>query len=380
MLHGHGIDCSVGVPCSFLAPLFQELETDRRFRHLVVTSEAEAVGIATGAWLAGRTPVMLMQNSGFLDSLNCLLSLVFPFEIPMVMIVSGRGAFGIDDEEQHRLAGKHFLELCKLLDIPVLVLGDDVNSVDRSLRELLSEISRVRRPGVLAIPKNAFNSSTAAIRNSDAARAGRAPIEERNLGTPNASKRMDVILGLKQRIGEGCIVVSTTGFTGRELYATGDAPLQLYLAGSMGCASAVGLGLALFTDRKVVVLDGDGAALMRLGNLATIGSLKPQNLVHVVFNNGVYESTGGQSCHSRVVDFRRVALACGYTRAEQLHDASIAIDQIGDACSLQHDGPALFEVFVQAEAASKLGRPPRMSGGRSLHMRSILATSEAILH
>ena len=80
----------------------------------------------------------------------------------------------------------------------------------------------------------------------------------------------------------------------------------------MGGASAMGLGVALHTPRPVVVLDGDGAALMKLGNLATIGSRAPANLVHVVLDNGVHDSTGGQATVSASVDFAAVALACGY--------------------------------------------------------------------
>ena len=63
----------------------------------------------------------------------------------------------------------------------------------------------------------------------------------------------------------------------------------------MGCAGAMGLGVALNIGRPVVVLDGDGAALMKLGALATIGAQGPENLIHLVLDNGVHDSTGGQA-------------------------------------------------------------------------------------
>jgi phosphonopyruvate decarboxylase len=111
------------------------------------------------------------------------------------------------------------------------------------------------------------------------------------------------------------IVVATTGYTGRELYALDDRSNQIYMVGSMGCASSFGLGLALACpDRRVVVLDGDGAALMRLGALATLGYERPANLVHVLLDNGVHESTGGQTTVSRSIDFSAIAAACGYPR------------------------------------------------------------------
>ena len=73
-----------------------------------------------------------------------------------------------------------------------------------------------------------------------------------------------------------------TGYTGRELYAVADRANHLYMVGSMGCAPSLGLGLALARpDLEVIVVDGDGAALMRMGNLATVGSYAPRNFRHL---------------------------------------------------------------------------------------------------
>src|SRR5262249_43067797 len=110
-------------------------------------------------------------------------------------------------------------------------------------------------------------------------------------------------------------VIATTGFTGRALYALEDCPNQLYLVGSMGCAGTLGLGLGLAQPRRrVIVLDGDGAALMRLSALATIGYERPANLVHILLDNEIHESTGGQATVSHSVDLAAVARACGYPR------------------------------------------------------------------
>ena len=110
-------------------------------------------------------------------------------------------------------------------------------------------------------------------------------------------------------------MAATTGKTGRELFTLDDRPQQLYQVGSMGCASAMGLGIALNTQRPVLVLDGDGAALMKLGAMATIGAHAPGNLIHVLLDNGVHDSTGRQATVSPTVDFAAVAQACGYPRA-----------------------------------------------------------------
>jgi phosphonopyruvate decarboxylase len=90
----------------------------------------------------------------------------------------------------------------------------------------------------------------------------------------------------------------------------------------MGCASAFGLGLAWAQpQRRTIVLDGDGAALMRLGALATVGYERPGNLLHIVLDNEVHDSTGAQSTVSHSVDLAGVAAACGYPRVVRAHTA-----------------------------------------------------------
>jgi phosphonopyruvate decarboxylase len=109
------------------------------------------------------------------------------------------------------------------------------------------------------------------------------------------------------------VLVATTGYTGRELFALADRPTHLYMVGSMGCASSLGLGLSLARpDLRVLVIDGDGAALMRLGNFATIGAYGGSNLIHLVLDNEAHDSTGAQATVSAGVSFARIAQACGY--------------------------------------------------------------------
>ena len=149
--------------------------------------------------------------------------------------------------------------------------------------------------------------------------------------------------------------MATTGKCGRELFTLADRPQHLYQVGSMGCASAMGLGVALHTPRPVVVLDGDGAALMKLGNLATIGSRAPANLVHVVLDNGVHDSTGGQATVSPNVDFAAVALACGYASGASAD--SLAGFERALAATHTEPGPHLIHVRIAPGSLANLGRP-----------------------
>jgi phosphonopyruvate decarboxylase len=150
-------------------------------------------------------------------------------------------------------------------------------------------------------------------------------------------------------------VIATTGKCGRELFTLADRPAHLYQVGSMGGASAMGLGIALNTGKTVVVLDGDGALLMKMGNLATIGAYAPANFVHIVLDNGVHDSTGGQATVSASVDFAAVAAACGYRYAARCR----TLEGFGHALrgALSHVKPALVHVRITPGSLSKLGRP-----------------------
>jgi phosphonopyruvate decarboxylase len=126
----------------------------------------------------------------------------------------------------------------------------------------------------------------------------------------------DALSAICRAAGANDVLLATTGYTGRALYAQGDAPNQFYMVGSMGCLSSFALGLALARPKaRVVAIEGDGAVLMRMGAMAAIGHQRPENLVHIMLDNGVHDSTGAQATVSSSVDFTAVARACNYARA-----------------------------------------------------------------
>ena len=99
----------------------------------------------------------------------------------------------------------------------------------------------------------------------------------------------------------------------RELFEVGDKANNLYMVGSMGCISSLGLGLALARpDKKVIAIDGDGSALMRLGSFATNAYYQPGNLLHILLDNNAHDSTGGQATVSHIVDFASLAATVSY--------------------------------------------------------------------
>jgi len=150
-------------------------------------------------------------------------------------------------------------------------------------------------------------------------------------------------------------LVVCNGFPSREVFKLGDRPANFYMIGSMGVAPAIGLGVALAKpQKKVVVFDGDGNVLMGMGTLATVGAVKPKNLIHVVFDNEVYGSTGNQPTISRVVRLDAVAKAAGYVNVERVLEREDLVYEFKDM--LKKDGPSflLVKVTEQSEDADRV--------------------------
>ena len=124
--------------------------------------------------------------------------------------------------------------------------------------------------------------------------------------------RKEAVKIIANHIGKNPII-SANGFMSRDLFEVNDKESNFYMIGSMGLASSIGLGIALKNPKKkVFIFDGDGNILMNLGSLVTIGSLKPKNLVHVVFDNNSHESTGDQPTSSSQINLAKIAKTVNY--------------------------------------------------------------------
>ena len=166
------------------------------------------------------------------------------------------------------------------------------------------------------------------------------------------SRAIEAVLGL---LTDQPVIICN-GFPSREAFKLADRPTHFYMIGSMGVASAIGLGVALVKpDKKVIVLDGDGNVLMGMGTLATIGALKPKNFIHVVLDNEVYGSTGNQPTFSRVVRLDQVAKAAGYVHVERVREREDLAHELKDM--LGRDGPSFLLVKV-TEQDEEVDRVP----------------------
>lgn len=310
-----GFQLYTGVPCSYLKPFINNVIESDNLRYVGAANEGDAVAIAAGAELGGQHAVAMFQNSGLGNAVNPLTSLTFPFRIPVLLITTYRGEpGGHPDEPQHELMGSITTSLLDLMEVRWEYFPEenaDVGpAIDRATDYMLSQ----QLPFAFVMRKGSVSPTELTSRHQVK------ECQPRWIDSvkPSAS-RQQMLQAIQASASDSDIVVATTGYTGRELYACGDKANQLYLVGSMGCAASFGLGLALSNpDKRVIVIDGDGAALMRLGALCTVGYERPPNLVHILLDNGIHESTGGQATVSRSVNFCSIALASGYPDASSI--------------------------------------------------------------
>ena len=121
--------------------------------------------------------------------------------------------------------------------------------------------------------------------------------------------RKEAIELITRKIGNEPII-SSNGYISRDLFYVNDKTTNFYMIGSMGLASSIGLGIAIKNPKKrIFVFDGDGNILMNLGSLTTIGTIKPKNLIHLVFDSGSHESTGGQPTCTNSISIAKIAKA-----------------------------------------------------------------------
>jgi phosphonopyruvate decarboxylase len=352
LLERQGFDFFAGVPCSLIEDLIAVLEVHPRLPYIPAPREDVAVGLAAGAWFAGRRPAVLMQNSGLGTSLNALASLALMYGLPALLLVTWRGHLGKDAPE-HILTGEISPALLELLRIPHRVLTADTLEADlawtvETMDRAMQPVALLVPPGVVEIGKAGHG---AADRTRLIASPATTPADPRHLGAPPVLRpqlsRLDAIAAARKALGREP-VIHANGYMCRESFSLGDRPENFYMIGSMGLASAIGLGLSLADrDTPTVVLDGDGNLLMNLGILPLVAALQPRRFVHIVFDNEVYGSTGSQRSITGQIRLDRLAEAAGYRTVA----AVTAADEITRAVRTALDSPGPHFILVKVTTA-----------------------------
>ncbi len=304
-LQAHGVGYYVGVPDSYLNGFCNYALANCGERNVITANEGNAVALAAGHYLATKEiPLVYMQNSGEGNAVNPLASLVDKdvYAIPILLLIGWRGQGNSEpNHPQHKLQGEITTGLLDLLHIPYSILTDSDEEFERVVEKAVKYCKEDRGIYAFVAPKGVMAD----------------PDKPNNVDATYPMSREEAIEVILDHMPADTIYSATTGRATRELFflreKRGEGKEHDFLnVGSMGHASSVALGIALSTDRPVVALDGDSAAIMHMGALTMVSKVSAPNFLHVVLNNGAHESVGGQPSAGHLLDWTSIASDCGY--------------------------------------------------------------------
>ena len=344
-----GVETITGVPDSTLQVFCGFIGEEDSFPcHITAANEGAAIGIAIGEYLAtGKPACVYMQNSGLGNTVNPLTSLAHTdvYGIPVLLMVGWRGEPGTKDEPQHKYMGKITPDLLEVLGIRYSVITGDTTEeeLEKAFRNAKEDLLK-NRQYALVIRKGAFQK------------------------TDGAGYKNDFILGREEAVSEIAgwleerdLVVSTTGKISREMYEQSDRKIgdhrQTFLTvGGMGHANMIACQIAKrLPERRIICLDGDGALLMHMGNMAVVGEQNPGNLVHICLNNRAHESVGGMPTGAPGLKFCEMAEAAGYRKVFCVKDKEGLREKLSNIRGEQT--LTFLEIMVSLGAREDLGRP-----------------------
>lgn len=348
LLKNNGTDFFCGVPDSLLKDFCAYVtENFDKKKNIITANEGNAIALAVGHYLATSNPALVyMQNSGSGNTINPLLSLADEevYNVPLLIFVGWRGEPDKKDEPQHIKQGKVTDDIFDACKIEHSVLSDDEKSAEIEILKAFDYMQKTLKPYVFVIKKGTFEK-----------------YEKKKSPNKFEMSRETAISTVMNFVDEKSVIVSTTGQISRELYEIREKSGQPHNAdfltvGSMGHASSIALGIALEKpDKAVFCFDGDGAFLMHMGAIPVIAEQSPQNFKHVLFNNEAHDSVGAQKTSANVVNFKDLAISCGYKNAfsvEKLDDLKNIMPEF-----LTAESPSLLEIKVNCGARADLGRP-----------------------
>jgi len=344
-----GIEVLIGVPDSTLKEFCDYINSEQSgLVHYTVPNEGSAVGIAAGTYLStGKSACIYMQNSGIGNTVNPVTSIANAevYNIPIFFIVGYRGAPGTKDEPQHKFMGRITERIFDCLEIEYEVI--DKNTSETELDGIFGRIKNAlenKKQFALIIKKDTFDKRV----NAD-------------YSNGNKLNREYVISELIKRTNSDDLIVSTTGKISREVYEQSDLVLnnhkQCFLTvGGMGHASMIAFSIAKKSpSKRVICMDGDGAALMHLGNMAFIGGQDVQNLIHICLNNEAHESVGGMPTAAPNFKYAEAARVCGYPNVFEIKTESEFSSLLESFKNLK--GLAFIEIKVANTSRDDLVRP-----------------------
>ena len=364
-LEKNNVDFFTGVPDSLLKSLC--LCIDKKYgdkSHIIAANEGSAVALAAGYHFGtGKVPLVYMQNSGLGNAVNPLVSLCDPkvYSVPMLLLIGWRGKPGIKDEPQHLKQGEIQIPFLNTLDIPYQILSskDDNNSLTKKIQSSITNAEKQMSPYALVVEKNSFikykskNSSEGDF-------------------TLSREKLLTLIL---EKLDSDDIIISTTGKTSRELFEL--IKNKNYqnpffpVVGSMGHCSAISKGIALTNpEKRIICIDGDGSLIMHMGSASLAGQLKMSNFYHILINNFVHESVGGQATASKFIDYSMISKGLGYKNVFSTNNENSFNSLMEE--NLSKEGPNFFQIKIKPGSRADLGRPDKTPIESKVHFMKLL--------
>lgn len=338
-----------GVPDSVLKDLSNNFGKLNRNKHIIAANEGSAIAIGIGYYLSSKKiPCVYLQNAGLGNAINPLISIAHKkvYSIPMLLMIGWRGSYNKKDEPQHMVKGKITPKILKLLDIKHCVLRK-INDL-KKLNKLIVEAKRRNTPVACLVEKDILK------------------IKKNNKEILKKNKfelRKDFIFELLKNIPSNSKIISTTGYTSRELMQIREEKKffkgkDFYMVGGMGHAAMVSLGYSINSKKKIICLDGDGSILMHLGSLRTLGYIGNSNIKHILLNNDSHESTGSQPTTALGINFKNLVMSLGYKNYYKVSKKSSFKSALTKL--LKSKGPSFLEVIISTGTLNNLKRPKNL--------------------
>ena len=349
LLVNNNVEFFTGVPDSLLKQLCLCIDDNvSKDKHIIAANEGNAIALATGFHLGtGKIALVYMQNSGLGNAVNPLLSLADPevYSIPMLILIGWRGEPGVKDEPQHVKQGKVQSDLLDSINLRHDIISADDSEWEQKITKGINTAITDNCPYAIIIKKGTFDKYN---------------IVEDEIES-ELMTREEALEILLKNIPTDAVIVSTTGKASREIFEIREKNNEPHFkdfltVGSMGHCSSIALGIALAQPkRKVICIDGDGAFLMHMGSLAAIGKSQPSNFYHILMNNYVHESVGGQKTAIDSIDVQGIANSSKYAGVSYIDNKSDLENGIKNI--LITKGPHFLEIKLKPGSRNDLGRP-----------------------
>lgn len=363
------INFFTGVPDSLLKDFISLLDKKKK-EHLSVGNEGIAIALAAGHYLSSGNPALVyMQNSGLGNAINPLNSITNKkvYGIPIILLIGWRGEiikknFQVSDEPQHLYQGKITLKQLKLIDIPYKIINKDTKDIKKIIDKLKRLSVSLQKPVAIIVKKGTFKK-----------------INKKKISLKKKSYplRKSIIEKIIEKAINRSTIISTTGYTSRELYQLRllrkeNAAKDFLMVGGMGHAVSVSAGIAKNLKKKIICIDGDGSLLMHASGMQNSAMMR--NFIHILINNGVHDSVGGQKINSIKLDYKQISKGFGYDyyfKSLSLRDFEKNMDK---AFKLKKS--VFIEVLSQAGINDTLPRPKEKFVLRKVEFQKIIKKNE----